>query len=212
MQKDYVNQSPVRIARLSSEHRERLEALRDEVSTSRWRMATEVYELREDYRREVEDRMYAECEFPRSEIADACGVLPQDVDEMLLTYERVGCLAGTSGLDICYNAWKYIARHEDPQAFLDEILDDMINWGGKFPPVSVIRMKLAASKGNASPPKPRKWEGGEVQEMLEFVGAYSVTIWFHERPPDLERGTSVTLVEEPQRTAPDEAGRAKAGA
>jgi hypothetical protein len=173
-------------------------------------MSAEVYELREDYRREVEDRMYTEYEFPRSEVADACGVLPQDVDEMLLTYERVGWLAETSGLDVCYNAWKYIARHEDPQDFLSYLLRSMDDYGGRFPPVSVIRMKLADSKGNVPPPKPRKWTGKAINVQTDAYGDTFVRVMI-DGVIDLEDGTPVTLTEERMAAVTDSTG-AEAGA
>lgn len=189
MQADYVK-GTVRTGKLAPEHRERLEALRDGVSKSRWEMSKEVFILRGDYRKNGID-------YPRSEVADACGVMPWDVDEMLLTMERVFWLYDTTGLDICYNAWKYIARHDNPEAFLQHLVRDMDNWGGKFPPVSVIRMKLAASKGNAPPPKPRKWEGKVYRmEGWEDVSRYFITIEIGDdspQPPPF--GTPVTLVE-----------------
>ncbi len=197
MNTDYVNKT-IHTAKLSPEHRERLEALRDEVSTSRWRMSEEVYELREEYRRKRLD-------FPRLEVADACGVLPWDVDEMLLTVERVGWLAETSDLDVCYNAWKYIARHEDPQDFLSHLLCSMDDYGGRFPPVSVIRMKLAESKGNPPPDKPREWVGKVYRlDAYEDIHIYQITIEVDANGPPLPPpGTPVTLTE-----ARDAAGRA----
>lgn len=199
MQTNYVNKT-IRTAKLSPEHRERLEALRDEVSTSRWRMSEEVYELREEYRRKRID-------FPRSEVADACGVLPWDIDEMLLTVERVGWLAESSGLDVCYNAWKYIARHEDPQDFLSHLLRSMDNYGGHFPPVSVIRQKLKDSKGNPPPDKPRSFTA-RVRGIDRLISSFELVVSDNELLEELQRGMNVTVT----LTEATDAAGAEAGA
>lgn len=194
-------------AKLSEDDRQELEALRDKVSKTQWEIARVVWRLRGDYH--FED-LGLGITWPRSEVADACGVMPKEVDSMVSTVARVGDLAEDADLDICYNAWKYIARHDDPQSFLDELLDDMENWGGKFPPVSVIRMKLADSKGNPPPPKPRKWTGYIVRMQPFSENDFSRNFAFYtirlgvaddegnvmEYIPD---GTPVTLIEEPHQ-------------
>lgn len=196
-------------ARLSEDDRLTLEAMRGRANKTQWEIANFVWGLHDAYNFGDHDPNTV---WPRSEIADACGVLPKEVDSMVSTVEHVGWLAETSGLDVCYNAWKYIARHEDPQDFLSHLLRSMDDYGGKFPPVSVIRMKLADSKGNPPPPKPREWKGGVMGELYDVVGGDFCYKVYFTKEQDFEPNMRVTLIEERTGTAPDGAGRTEAGA
>ncbi len=180
-------------AKLSEADRQYLEALRDYGSRTQWKIANYIWQIHDAYNFQDHD---VGVTWPRSEVADACGVLPKEVDSMVSTVERVGGIAETSDLDICYNAWKYIARHENSQVFLDELLDDMQNWGGKFPPVSVIRQKLADSKGNPPPPKPKEWTGKVYSLEGEGDIYLHITIEIDlNGPPPPPYGTPVTVTE-----------------
>lgn len=133
---------------LPDEAIDRLHALSDRISFSTWEAAEEVAAMSAEYGNR----------FSRRQAADALRCLPSTVGDMIRTVERAAWLRKERvAEDVTYSDALYIARHPEPKRFFQQLLESMDDWGGRFPPVRVIRQQLAQAHGKERNRKPQSF-------------------------------------------------------
>lgn len=167
--------------RMPKEALDKLEAKRGMIDGCQWDAADLLHELCIELGRH----------FDRSEAGDALGISEGSVTAYIKTAERIDWRHEPGAESVSFSAFMLIARDKDPREFYDMLLQSMDDYGGKFPPCDVIRIKLAERKGKRS--SRRCWTGQVGYNVDKNTGEKRVFVLLDRAEDYPDKGASVSV-------------------